>query len=542
MAFPQSDSGFEHRARLVVIWEDLINPVRAIAGYQELVLDQARRLGLADLIPDLDRVLTAANTLSQLVDTLRNPAPGAISDDASDLADMQSRLRHDLRTPLNAIIGYSEMVVEDLDSSPAGKVIKPDLERLLREAKQLLEKIDTIVNLTRGDASPAQSAEVDPAGSAHAVVAGLLRTMRPQEQQQQPQEIGRILIVDDNESNRDLLSRRLTLDGHDVTHVESGAQALSLLEHDQAFDLILLDLLMPVMNGLEVLARLKADERWYAIPVIMISGLTESDAVLKCIELGAEDYLPKPCNVVLLRARINACLERKRWREREREYLAQLEEEKAKSDRLIRNILPEHTVLRLNDGETLIADRFESASILFADIVGFTPAAAAMTPAQLVDRLDRVFSEFDVLALSLGVEKIKTIGDAYMAAAGLPEPRHDHAEAIAEFAIGILDTLRRMNESDEVPMRVRIGVHIGPVVAGVIGRHKFIYDVWGDTVNIASRLESEGAPDRITVSAAVREALEHRFEFEARGMLSLKGKGMAHAFFLVPPFGKPSGE
>ena len=319
-----------------------------------------------------------------------------------------------------------------------------------------------------------------------------------------------------------------------MVSTDSGAAAFSILG-EQSFDLILLDLLMPVMNGLEVLARLKADDTWREIPVIMISGLRESDAVLKCIEVGAEDYLPKPCNVVLLRARINACLERKRWRERERIYLAQLEVEKAKSDRLLRNILPAPIVLRLNDGETVIADRFSDVSILFADIVGFTPAAAAMTPARLVDRLDRVFSEFDALALQLGVEKIKTIGDAYMAATGLPEPRHDHAEAIADFAVGILETLQRIKEPDEPALKVRIGVHTGPVVAGVIGRHKFIYDVWGDTVNVASRLESHGVPDRIQVSAAVRDALAYRFAFEPRGTMTLKGKGQTSVYFLVPP-------
>ncbi len=298
--------------------------------------------------------------------------------------------------------------------------------------------------------------------------------------------MGRILIVDDNESNRGVLERRLVLDGHEVVTAESGAAAFVVLE-EQGFDLILLDLLMPVMNGLEVLTRLKAEERWHGIPVIMISGLQETDAVLKCIEVGAEDYLPKPCNVVLLRARINACLERNRWRERERVYLAQLEEEKAKSDTLLRNILPEPVVLRLNDGETVIADGFPEVSILFADIVGFTPAAASMAPAHLVDRLDQVFSAFDSLALRLGVEKIKTIGDAYMAAAGLPEPRHDHVEAIAAFAIEILKMLRDFETEGDAPLRVRIGLHTGPVVAGVIGRHKFSYDVWGDTVNTASR-------------------------------------------------------
>ncbi len=369
---------------------------------------------------------------------------------------------------------------------------------------------------------------------AQEIVEQLIRTLRPKEDLLKTQEVGRILVVDDNESNRSLLTRRLTQDGHTVGSAEFGAEALDILA-DQTFDLILLDLLMPGMNGLEMLTRLKSDERLQQIPVIMTSGLQESDAVLKCIEVGAEDYLPKPCNVVLLRARINACLERQRWREREREYLARIEEEKAKSDALIRNILPDPVVLRLNGGETIIADRFEAVSILFADIVGFTPAAAKMTPINLVNRLDRVFSEFDTLARRLGVEKIKTIGDAYMAAAGIPEPRSDHAEAIAEFAVGMLETLRRISEADEPPLRVRIGIHTGPVVAGIIGRHKFSYDVWGDTVNVASRMESESAPDRINVSEAVMQALTHRFAFEARGVITLKGKGLTEAFFLIPP-------
>ncbi len=532
MAETRTDADFERRARLAVIWEDLINPVRSIVGYQEIILDEARRLGATDLLPSLDKVLVAAVALNDLVNALRDPAFVPAMDAGNGLVDLEGRLRHDLRTPLNAIIGYSEMVVEDLEMTPGAEALRPDLDRLLVEARQLLDGIDAIVDLTRGDAGSTGPVDAE-LSTVDAVVAGLLDTLRSRENTRRP-EVGRVLIVDDNESNRNLLSRRLRLDGHAVVTAESGAATFAILE-EQTFDLILLDLLMPVMNGLEVLARLKAEERWRDIPVIMVSGLQESDAVLKCIEVGAEDYLPKPCNVVLLRARINACLERKRWRERERVYLAQLELEKAKSDRLLRNILPHPVVLRLNEGETAIADGFAAASILFADIVGFTPAAASMTPARLVSKLDRVFSEFDALALDLGVEKIKTIGDAYMAATGLPEPRGDHVEAIAHFAIGILDALRKFENDGEPPLRVRIGVHTGPVVAGVIGRHKFIYDVWGDTVNIASRLESHGLPDRIHVSADVRDALVHRFAFEPRGTINLKGKGETPAFFLVPP-------
>jgi class 3 adenylate cyclase/CheY-like chemotaxis protein len=533
MAGTSADAEFERRARLAAIWQDLVTPVRAIIGYQEIIVEVGERLDLGELVPYADKVLAAANALSDLVDALRDPAFDLQAGATDDLVGAQARLRHDLRTPLNAIIGYSEMMLEDLDAAPAAEVLRQDLDALLAESRQLLQRIDAIVDLSGADASAAPKDAHEDA-SAGRLVAGLLRTLRPSGAATKPVEVGRILVVDDNASNRDLLGRRLVHEGHEVTTAKSGREALKILA-EQEFDLILLDLMMPDMNGIEVLERLKAEEGWFNIPVIMISGLSETDAVIRCIEAGAEDYLPKPFNLVLLRARINACLERNRWRERERLYLASLQAEKERSENLLRNILPDPVVMRLNTGERVIADRFDSVSIIFADIVGFTPAAALMNPTRLVEMLDHVFSEFDALALRFGVEKIKTIGDAYMAAAGLPEPRPDHAEAIAAFALGILDALRRMNESRVEPLRIRIGVHSGPVVAGIIGRQKFIYDVWGDTVNIASRLESQGLPNRIQVSQTIVAALRDRYKFESRGTISLKGKGQMPTFFLVPP-------
>jgi adenylate cyclase len=527
-------SDFERRAWLAVIWEDLANPVRAVQAYQEAVLEECRRAGLADPTALLEKAAAAGKALGDLVEGLRNPS----SPVETALVDPRAKLRHDLRTPLNAIIGYSELALEEIEAEGTGKSLRPDLEKALEEARRLLALIDRIIDVSQSGAGAETERLVEQAGAATAVVAELLRTLRPGEDRGAAREVGRILVVDDNEANRGLLARRLTQDGHEVSIAASGREAFDILRA-QRFDLVLLDLLMPVMSGLEVLTKLKADERWHKMPVIMVSGLQETGAVLKCIELGAEDYLPKPCDVVLLRARINACLERNRWHERERQYLERLREEKEKSDRLLRNILPEPIVLRLNNGETVIADRFEAVSILFADIVGFTEAAAVMSPAKLVDRLDRVFSAFDDLALRLGVEKIKTIGDAYMAATGLPQQRPDHVEAIAKFAIGMLEALKKIDEPEQT-LNVRIGVHTGPVVAGVIGRHKFIYDVWGDTVNVASRLESHGVAGRIQVSERVRQALADRFAFEPRGTIDLKGKGLTTAFLLVPPACVPS--
>jgi len=229
------------------------------------------------------------------------------------------------------------------------------------------------------------------------------------------------------------------------------------------------------------------------------------------IEAGAEDYLTKPFDQVLLRARIKACLDRKRWHDREVLYLTQLKAEKERSDALLRSILPGQIVGRLNSGEVLIADRFDNVTILFCDLVGFTKLAARIAPGQLVENLNRIFSIFDTIAENLGVEKIKTIGDAYMAAAGLPEARTDHAEVIGELALLMFEALDQLNRDVNVSFKARIGVHTGPVVAGVIGRNKFIYDVWGDTVNVASRLRR----------AVFRGAFMSRTRYGARSRISM---------------------
>jgi class 3 adenylate cyclase len=300
------------------------------------------------------------------------------------------------------------------------------------------------------------------------------------------------------------------------------------------FDLILLDLILPEMSGFEVLRRLKAAEQTNDIPVIVISALDELDSVVRCIEAGAEDYLSKPVNPVLLRARVRASLEKKWLHDREKKLFADLEQEKRRSEALLLNILPQGIVNRLRNGETVIADRISAATILFCDLVGFTPISQEMPADRLIELLGRIFAEFDHLAAAYGVEKIKTIGDAYMVAAGIPEAQPDHAVRIAELATRMLETVKDVAAATGVKLQARIGVHSGPIVAGVIGRHKFAYDIWGDTVNTASRMESHSLPGRIQVSAATRSLLGDCFSFERRGSIVVKGKGTMETFFLNP--------
>jgi len=212
--------------------------------------------------------------------------------------------------------------------------------------------------------------------------------------------------------------------------------------------------------------------------------------------------------------------------------LKELEAEREKSERLLLNILPEAVARQLKQEQRTIAEHFAEASVLFADIVGFTELSAGCPPAEVVSLLNQIFSEFDLLAESHGLEKIKTIGDSYMVVGGLPLERADHLEAIADMALDMQAAIARFGETTERPFTMRIGINAGPVVAGVIGVKKFIYDLWGDTVNTASRMESFGVPGEIQVTEAVYQRLKKRYEFENRGELDIKGKGKMRVYLL----------
>ncbi|MDT9199143.1 adenylate/guanylate cyclase domain-containing protein [Limnospira sp. PMC 1042.18] len=341
-----------------------------------------------------------------------------------------------------------------------------------------------------------------------------------------------VLIVDDNEINRDLLARRLQKQGYDVLVASNGFEALKIMR-STALDLVLLDIMMPQMNGYQVLESLKADLQLRHIPVIMISAVNDIDSIVRCIELGAEDYLSKPFNHVLLRARINACLEKKRLRDQEQAYLQKLAAEQQKSERLLLNILPAPIAQRLKQGESTIADSFADVTVLFADIVNFTKLSDNLSPAELVEILNQIFSAFDQLAENYGLEKIKTIGDAYMVVGGLPTPRPDHAEAIADMALEMQKIVTNFSLKPGETLTMRMGINTGPVEAGVIGTRKFAYDLWGDTVNTANRMESHGLAGKIQVTETTYQRLRHGYEFQPRGIIDVKGKGEMNTYFLI---------
>ncbi|ACY14448.1 adenylate/guanylate cyclase domain-containing protein [Haliangium ochraceum] len=369
--------------------------------------------------------------------------------------------------------------------------------------------------------------------------------------EREPDAPGRVILVDDSPVVRDVVSERLADSGWIVRVASGGAEALELVRDWQA-DVVVCDLHMPDIPGLDVIGQILQIDR--TLPVVVLSGDDDLGAVLRAVRGGAFDYVLKhdrdlqSLDTAVERAVAHARLVRENQRlthaleEANRELGRHIRElraqhglvarAQARSASLLRNILPEAIAERLMDEGETVADGFDAVTVMFADVVGFTRLAALRPPIEIVELLHNIVSRFDVLSERYEVEKIKTIGDAYMVAAGLPRPRADHAEAVAEMALEMLEVVAAVSEQTSTPLSIRIGMHTGPVVAGVIGTKKFSYDVWGDTVNVASRMEASSVPGRIQLTDETRHLLMERYEFEERGPIAVKGKGLVRTWFL----------
>ncbi len=491
----------------------LRTPLNQIIGYSELLMESAEETGSTTLVGDLKRIHSGGGELLALI----NDALAAWKIEAGKV-DFAA-LRHDLRVPLGGVISYTEASLNKARNADQASIVK-DLEKILKAAQNLL-------NLAE-NSDPAELVEPDtPAadteGAIGALAAPLLGSHAPQDfgLSNQPMPSARILAVDDDDLNRDMLMRRLDKLGYEVLEAGTGREALAKLK-DGNYDLVLLDILMPDLDGFQTLEFMKADPRLKHIPVIMLTALDDVESTVRCIEAGAEDYVPKPFNPVILRARISASLEKKRLRDQEQAFLAQLQVERTKSERLLLNVLPKAIAERLKAGQRTIVDSFIDSTVLFADIVGFTRISARQSPQRTVQLLNELFSSFDRIAEQLELEKIKTIGDAYMMVSGVPVIRADHAEVCAAAAFEILEAVKAFNRRHQLDWSIRVGMNSGPVVAGIIGTKKFAYDLWGDTVNIASRMESHGQAGQVQVSDVTKKLLEDKYDFEPMGVIEIK--------------------
>jgi class 3 adenylate cyclase len=264
---------------------------------------------------------------------------------------------------------------------------------------------------------------------------------------------------------------------------------------------------------------------WFAGGPLLLQALTDPEPLPQLLRDGVPD--------AVLFAAVLLQGEAVRTRRMLRREHCLLLAEQERSERLLLNVLPASIAARLKQTPGVIADGFPEVTVLFADVVDFTRRCQGIAPEQVVQILSDLFSEFDQLAQQRGLEKIKTIGDAYMVVGGLPEPRPDHAEAVAEMALAMCEEVAGRSDPSGQPLAVRIGIDTGPVVAGVIGTSKFSYDLWGDTVNTASRMESHGVPGQIQVTARTFQQLHGSYRFERRGPIPVKGKGEVVTYFLV---------
>jgi adenylate cyclase len=349
---------------------------------------------------------------------------------------------------------------------------------------------------------------------------------------------GKILIVDDQPVNVLLLKQMLSNAGYVSITSTTDPRQVRALHLKNLYDLILLDLQMPGMDGFQVMEELKEIEPDGYIPVLVITA--QPDHKLRALQAGAKDFVSKPFELPEVLARVHNLLEVRLLHGESKQLYDQVVAEQKVSERLLLNVLPASIAERLKaapgvmaDNVTeVIADRFEDVTVLFADIVEFTKFSEGVSAEILVDVLNDIFTRFDDIADNRGLEKIKTIGDSYMAAAGLPIYVADHTIRAAHMALDMLDAIDCFNELGGHKLKVRIGIDTGPAVAGVIGKRKFFYDLWGDIVNTASRMESHGVAGRIQVTDSVQQRLKGSFLLEKRGAIEVKGKGKMQTWFL----------
>ena len=527
------EDGRKRQALLADIRQRLHAPVSALVGYGEVLHQEAMRLGLEEMLPDLDRIGQAAGELSDMVDRMLDGDHSRRLTETGDVAEAEKMLRHDLRNPLNAITGYSELLLEDLEEN-AQIEMRADLEKLLTESNRLLAQLDDIVRFARNQ-TVAESADAEQSVLTTSA-ADFLESLRPlAEDKLEVEDTGRILVVDDIESNRDLLARRLTADGHRVTVAAGGEQALEILQ-GQEFDLVLLDLMMPGLSGFDVLQRLKKSSDLRDIPVIMISALDETDSVVRCIEAGADDYLPKPFNPILLKARIKSGLEKKQWSDSERQQRRFIRKAFARfiSPAVVDQLLSDPSRL------TLGGERVELTCI-FTDLAGFTTLIENCEPAEVLPLLNKYLDGLCNIVLEHDGTIDKIVGDALHAFFGAPVAQHDHPQramtcalALAEFA----DEFIIQERAVELGFgHTRIGVHTGVAVVGNFGGDAFFdYTAHGDVVNSAARLETANKRlgTRTCVSGNTASRC-HGISFRPVGNLLLKGKAQElEAFEPIP--------
>lgn len=485
-------------------------PLNHVIGYSELLLEEARDEANHEWIQPLTHIHRAGIDLLALIEEQFAP-PRAGTNETPPFQTLSPALEPRVQEILTHCAGLASIASHGAEPNRSN-----DLEKIA-DAAQRLKALASSLNSTpplrlhpsRADGT--RSFRKRSVGSSTEQGLGPDGSLPP---------TGVLLVVDDDDGNREMLSRRLARLGHQVLGASNGIEALKQLEASSV-DLVLLDLQMPEMDGYQTLLSIRGNKRLQHLPVVILSASSDIERVARCIEMGAEDYLPKPFNPVLLQARIRTCLEKKHLRDRETTHLRQIREEQQRSDELLHMILPRGVASELKATNRVQPACVEGVAVLFTDIVGFTHWSSLQTAATVHRELASLVEVFEDLALRHGLGKIKTIGDSFMATAGLLDPKPDAALAAIRCGLAMIAEAQQMAPR----WKLRAGIHVGTVMAGVVGRLKHQYDIWGDTVNTAARMEQAAPAGTVCVEASVWRTLQADCLGTSLGTVAIKGKG-----------------
>lgn len=494
-------------------------------------------LQIVDFLVAQDGVLHLAGCLSyiqniqQAVTVLKTESIKLLEKELTlsepDLSNYLSKIRHDLRNPINAMQGYAEICLEEFQAAD-----KMDLVNKMDTMISIIRKILSLVN----DINVAKhiSHAITTTDSNGVSVSHVIRDNEfifnqgssTEELIKFKEEIS-ILVVDDIEENCKILNLFLNRIGYKNIHSAfNGKQALQLIDSND-FSIILLDIDMPDMTGIEVLLHIKQHVRSKDIMVMMISAADTMENTIKCIQLGAEDFLPKPFNRDLLRVRMGACVEKKWSQNKVAQYHKQLEIEKQKYEKLLNTILPPSIVIELATENKVTPRYYQNVAVLFVDVVGFTTYCDTHQLHEVEENLEKFSELCEEIAIKYNIQKIKTIGDAFLATAGMltenNNPVLDCVHCAAELLVNSVKIL-------PAKWRLRAGVAFGTVIGGVIGHRQFLFDIWGDTVNTASRIQSAADPDSIFLTKQAWEKIEEFARSQSMGSIQLKGKPSMELF------------
>jgi adenylate cyclase len=503
------------RAALSLVRHELCTPINAMIGYSEMLLEDVTDEGDPDgAAADLRRIQTAAKELLARVDEILQPERAGIG--ARDLAEVGAEIRADLRNPVNAVIGYAELLLESGHGDMAD-----ELGRIHAAAMRLLELSTDIVQIATSPAGAAPAVLDEPSALAEGVLSKIV-PVRPGSPTSDEERQGSLLVIDDNALNRDLLARQLARRGYFVATAETGSAGLERLDAED-FDLVLLDIVMPDLDGIEVLRRIRRRDRLRDVPVIMISSLDEIDSAIRCLELGATDYVTKPFHPTLLDARIGSALELRRTRRHHALLGDGAAGEVARLRRLAAAVCPPAVAERMDESGAVVA--YPHATVLWCDLERAVPPALAADPTARIDAMTRTLAALEAAARTHGIETVLLHGPAVLMAGGVPFGAEDDVERVAAAALDVL-----VAGGDVAP---RLAMHTGTAFGALLGAERLSFQLWGEPLELARDLAAHAAAASILVTPATHVLLKDRFAFTSRGVVEIASRGQMRAWRLT---------